>query len=95
MAYGSELPEMEYTVTVMGWDRLREVCWERFLEKKDDPELWPLRELDPAPWGALEAYQQDDLAIYYLLYPDRIVTLNLWDGVSSGQVEQILGILLA
>lgn len=94
MAYGSQLPEMEYTVTVIGWDRLREMCWERFLEKKDDPELWPLRKLDPAPWGALEAYRQDDLAIYYLLYPERIVTLNLWDGVSSGQVGQILETLL-
>lgn len=95
MAYGSELPEMEYTVTVMGWDWLRGICWERFLEKKDEPELWPLRELDPAPWGALEAYQQDDRAIYYLLYPDRIITLNLWSGISPRQVEDVLRPLLA
>ena len=95
MAYGSELPEMGYTVTVMGWDWLREVCWKRFLEKRDDPDIWPLRELDPAPWGALEVYQQDDLAQYYLLYPDRIITLELWSGISSRQVEDILRPLLA
>lgn len=95
MAYGSELPEMGYTVTVMGWDWLREICWERFLEKMDDPDIWPLREVDPAPWGAREAYRRDDLAIYYLLFSDRIVTLDLWDGVSSKQVEDILRPLLA
>lgn len=95
MAYGSELPEMGYTVTVMGWDWLREVCWERFLEKMDDPDIWPLRELDPAPWGALEAYQQDDRAIYYLLYSDRIITLNLWPEASARQIEGLLKPLLA
>lgn len=95
MAYGSELPEMEYTVTVIGWDWLREMCWERFIEKMDDPDIWPLRELDPAPWGALEAYQQDDLATYYLLYPDRIITLNLWSEASDWQIGGVLRPLLA
>lgn len=95
MASGSELPDLGYTVTVMGWDWLREICWERFLEKMDGPDIWLLRELDPGPWGALEAYRQDDRAIYYLLYSDRIITLNLWSEASAQQIEGILRALLA
>ena len=94
MGSGSELPELAYTVTVIRWDWLRELCWEKFLEKKDDPELWPLRELDPGPWGALEAYRRDDLPDCYLLYPDRVVTLELWSGAEPGQIEAILEPLL-
>lgn len=95
MAYGSDLPELEYTVTRISWDWLREICWERFLEKNLDPDLWPLRELDPAPWGALEAYRQDDLPRYYLLYPDRVVTLNLWSEASQQEIEAVLRPLLS
>ena len=95
MAYGSDLPELEYTVTRISWDWLREICWERFLEKNLDPDLWPLRELDPAPWGALEARRQDDLPRYYLLYPDRVVTLNLWSKASQQEIEAVLRPLLS
>ena len=95
MAYGSDLPELEYTVTRISWDWLREICWERFLEKNLDPDLWPLRELDPAPWGALEARRQDDLPRYYLLYPDRVVTLNLWSEASQQEIEAVLRPLLS
>lgn len=94
MASGSDLPELEYTVTTISWDWLREICWERFLEKNLDPELWPLRELDPAPWGALEAYQQDDLPHYYLLYPGRAVTLELWSGASRQEIGAVLEAIL-
>ena len=94
MASGSDLPELEYTVTTISWDWLREICWERFLEKNLDPELWPLRELDPAPWGALEAYQQDDLPRYYLLYPGRAVTLELWSGASRQEIGAVLEAIL-
>lgn len=95
MAYGSDLPELEYSVATISWDWLREICWERFLEKNLDPELWPLRELDPAPWGALEAYQQDDLPHYYLLYPDRAVTLELWSEASRKEVGAVLEAILS
>jgi hypothetical protein len=95
MAYGSDLPELEYSVATISWDWLREICWERFLEKNLDPELWPLRELDPAPWGALEAYQQDDLPHYYLLYPDRAVTLELWSEASRKEIGAVLEAILS
>ncbi len=95
MAYGSDLPELEYSVATISWDWLREICWERFLEKNLDPELWPLRELAPAPWGALEAYQQDDLPHYYLLYPDRAVTLELWSEASQKEIGAVLEAILS
>ena len=63
--------------------------------KKLAPELGPLRELDPAPGGALEAYQQDDLPHYYLLYPDRAVTLELWSEASRKEIGAVLEAILS
>ena len=49
----------------------------------------------PSALGALEAYQQDDLPHYYLLYPDRAVTLELGSEASRKEIGAVLEAILS
>lgn len=79
----SDLPRLSYQTFDARWSRLLEQCWESLLPDKAPYDPWPLQRLAPAPWGAEEAYVEKDLASYYLLYPDRIVTFRLSGGDAS------------
>lgn len=84
----SKLPRLYYQTYETGWSWILERCWEALTEEEDnDP--WPLQALDPAPWGAEEAYREKDLTAYFLLYPDRIVTFRLVGDAAPRQLEVI------
>lgn len=86
--FDSKLPELRYQVYETSWPWLLETCWDGLTgEDPDDP--WPVRELVPAPWGAERACRRGDLEAYVLLYPDRIVTLNLWTGAAERELEAV------
>jgi len=87
----STLPNLSYTVTVIRWNRLREICWEKLTDSAavqyhlDTLIPADCKKADPAPWGAKEACFNGNA--YLLLYDDRIVTINAgWD-LTDKQVE--------
>lgn len=95
LAYGSHstLPGLSYTVTVIRWDRLREICWKEMAvlpARNSHSDLSLLSECeatDPAPWGAEAAYHKDWGNSYLLLYDDRIITISTdWD-LTEKQVD--------
>lgn len=85
----SKLPRLYYQTYETGWPWMLARCWEALTEREDyDP--WPLQALDPAPWGAEEAYREEDLTSYFLLYPDRIVTFRLVGDAAPRQLDAIV-----
>lgn len=90
MGWGSELPSsMAYGVCRIRWPWLLERAWETLLAEEERPWWTELERLEPAPWGAEEAWQRESPATCFLRYPDRIVTMDLWSGVTPGQQEAI------
>ncbi|MBD5162812.1 MAG: DUF2812 domain-containing protein [Oscillibacter sp.] len=89
---GSGLPRLYYQTYETGWSWMLERCWEALTEREDsDP--WPLQALDPAPWGAEEAYREEDLTSCFLLYPDRIVAFRLVGDAAPRQLDAIAQVL--
>lgn len=80
-----EMPALDYTVTLVRFPALYEVCKDALLAECDgsDP-VWPGRtyvQQDAAPWGAEEVYREWDPEYGYwdrwlLCYPDRFVELH-------------------
>ena len=89
MNLDSELHRLYYQTYETRWPWLLDRCWKE-LTKTEEDDPWPMQELTPAPWGAVEAYQQGDLTSYFLLYPDRIVTFSLGEDASPRQLDVII-----
>lgn len=85
----SGLPDLTYRVYETPWPWLLEQCWEQLLEEERDSPF-PLEEIDPTPWGAIQACQPEDLDVYYLLYPNRVVLIR---GVEMEQSVVAAGML--
>lgn len=87
----STLPRLSCVTYDTGWAWLLETSWEALIGQaggRYDPEV--LEKLDPAPWGASEAYRQEGLGTYFLRYPKRIVTFSLEGGDAvPGQMDRI------
>ena len=84
----SDLPRLACQTYDTRWPWLLERCWEK-LTADGSGEPWPVQRLDPAPWGAAEAYQEAGYDSYLLLYPERIVTFRLYGGASPEQLDMI------
>ena len=81
----SDLPRLSYQTFETRWSLVLGICWERLLSDR-----WSgLVELVPAPWGAAEAYQDEEWNVYLLRYPDCIVTMDLWYDAAPEQMETI------
>lgn len=88
MNWESKLPQLYYQTYEARWPWLLEKCWRELTEtEEDDP--WPMQEVTPARWGAVETYRRKDLATYCLLYPDRIITFNLGRSADAQQLDDI------
>ena len=88
MNWESKIPQLYYQTYEARWPWLLEKCWRELIKtEKDDP--WPMQEVTPARWGAVETYRQKDLTTYCLLYPDRIITFNLGRSATAQQVDDI------
>lgn len=96
-------PGLNYTVALIKAPFLYELCKERLIGEKDEsaddsvPEGFKRVYLtvDPAPWGAEEAYQlayQDTGALerYLLCYEDRIVEIS-FDWEPTAEQKEIVG----
>ena len=93
----SNYPDLDYTVTIIRAPFLYDLCKERFIREKDETYDTDIPEgfkrvylsIDPAPWGAVEAYQlayQDVGAMqrYLICYEDRIVRISFdWDATDE------------
>lgn len=88
--FESDLPELFFQTYDSRWPRILEKSWEELIARDTawyDPQI--MERLDPAPWGALEAYRQEGLTIYYLYYPSRIVTFWLSEEAAAEQMNAI------
>ena len=89
--WGSALPYLFCEAYDTNWAWLLETSWESLVaeqRERYEPEI--LQRLDPAPWGALEAYHQEGIRTYLLRYPNRIVTFHLGDSeAGSQQIDRI------
>ncbi|MDE6590283.1 MAG: DUF2812 domain-containing protein, partial [Oscillospiraceae bacterium] len=77
--WSRDAPALSYIVYVVKAPFLYGVC-KNELVSLDEPHMW-YEPIDPAPWGAAEAYQEyyQDTGpghSYILFYPERIVTFN-------------------
>lgn len=83
-----EMPYLDYTVVVVKVPLLYEMCKEELYHARDgyeaekpEKDRYSWQPVDPAPWGAVEAYQWGDsyggLTHFLLCYQDRIVELEL------------------
>lgn len=83
-----EMPYLDYTVVVVKAPIFYGICKEQlfhagddFEEEKPEKDRYSWQPVDPAPWGAVEAYQWGDsyggLTHFLLCYGDRIVELEL------------------
>ena len=82
----SDLPRLSYQTFETRWSWVLGICWERLLAER-----WPgLVELAPAPWGAAEAYQDEEWNVYLLRYPNCIVTMDLWYDATPEQMETVV-----
>lgn len=87
----SELPPLTYQTYDTRWPWLLEQSWEKLLPDDKAPyDPWPLQRMEPAPWGAEEAYREFGYASYYLLYPGRIVTFRLGGEPAPEQLDAIV-----
>ena len=89
----SDYPDLDYTVTIIKAPFLYDLCKERLIREKDETYDNDIPEgfkrvyvsIDPAPWGAVEAYQltyQDTGALqqYLICYEDRIIWISFdWE----------------
>ena len=87
----TEVPDLEYTVTIVKMPFLYDLCKNKLLEKYQRsgtvrfPQGYAYESVDPAPWGAEEAYQLTykqplDWYKYLLCYKDRLVEIILdWE----------------
>lgn len=87
----TEVPDLEYTVTIVKMPFLYDLCKNKLLEKYQRsgtvrfPQGYAYEPVDPAPWGAEEAYQLTykqplDWYKYLLCYKDRLVEIILdWE----------------
>ena len=89
MNLDSDLPWLYYQIYETKWPWLLEKCWEA-LTAAEEEDSWPVQPLLPAPWGAAEAYKQEELTSYFLLYPDRIITFRLSEDASPQQLDTIV-----
>lgn len=78
----SDLPRLYCQTYDARWSWLLDRCWEQ-LTAESEGDSWPMQKLDPAPWGAEEAYGEVGYDSYFLLYPGRIVTFCLSGGEAS------------
>ncbi len=85
----SDLPRLVYQTCDARWPWLLARCWES-LTAEENETPWPLQRMDPAPWGAEEAYQEVGYDSFCLRYPDRIVTCRLSGGPPPEQIEAIV-----
>ena len=90
-----DLPTLEYTVTQVKIPALYDMCKNALLAEYDgSDEYWEGRTytpIDPAPWGAAEAYRVMDEEygpwnIYLLCYPDRFVEFRPDGELTPGQM---------
>lgn len=93
----SDYPDLDYTVTIIKAPFLYDLCKERLIREKDETYENDIPEgfkrvyvsIDPAPWGAVEAYQlayQDTGALqrYLICYEDRIIWISFdWDATDE------------
>lgn len=90
----SGLPRLSYQTYDTRWSWLLEQSWENLLPDDKAPyDPWPLQRMDPAPWGAEEAYREMGYDSYYLLYPDRIVTFRLGGEPTQTRLDAIANTL--
>lgn len=87
--FGSDLPVLWYQTFDTSWSWLLERCWEELTGDPERYDPWSLRRLEPAPWGAEEAWAREGLTHYFLRYPDRIVTFSLGDEASPEQLDAV------
>ncbi len=66
-------PELEYSITVFRWPWLRDWCLDTMADW-DEGKDFGYVPVDSAPWGAERVYRRGEFA-YFLVYPDRVVTL--------------------
>lgn len=88
--FNSALPDLFYQTYDSPFPYILEKTWEELIASdtaRYEPEI--IKKLDPAPWGALEAYQPEGLTTYYLLYPTRVVTMHLSKEVPPQQLDAI------
>ncbi|MBR6678088.1 MAG: hypothetical protein IKL23_05105, partial [Oscillospiraceae bacterium] len=96
-------PGLNYTVAVIKAPFLYELCKERLISEKDESANSEIPEgfkrvylnVDPQPWGAVEAYQlayQDTGALqrYLICYEDRIVEIS-FDWEPTAEHKAIVG----
>ena len=89
--FESSLPELFFETYDSRWPRVLEKSWEELIARHTawyDPQI--MERLDPAPWGALEAYRQEGLTFYYLYYPSRIITFWLSEEATVEQMNAIV-----
>lgn len=86
---GRSYPDLDYTVTIIKVPFLYDLCKERLIYEKDEtydndiPDGFKrvYLSIDPAPWGAVEAYQDTGAMQRYLIcYEDRIIWISFdWE----------------
>ena len=81
----STLPRLYYQTFDTRWSWILDRCWENLLTEERES----IRALDPAPWGAEEAYREEYQTEYFLRYPDRIVSFYLGGEVRQEQLDMI------
>ena len=86
----SALPDLTCQVYDTRWPWLLQTCWKDLIADEGGRyESQIMQRLDPAPWGAAEAYRQEGLTTYYLLYANRIVTFHLSGDAAPRQLDAI------
>lgn len=88
--FESSLPDLYLQTYDSQWEWILEKSWEALIAKdasRYDPPI--MERLDPAPWGASEAYRQAGLTSYYLYYPSRIVAFRLSGEATAQQLGAI------
>lgn len=98
------LPNLEYTVTLVKAPFLYDLCKNALIHGREDrwnrnepeEEWYAYQPVDPAPWGAVEAYQwvhQDDPWNTFLLcYEDRLVEIQFdfqWEEIAPDQMATV------
>ena len=94
------MPTLEYTITMVRVPFLYDLCRDTFLHQWDDKRnYWNSAyvPIDAAPWGAVEAYQENDAEYgprkqYLLCYEDRIVEIKFvykWEEVTPEQMAVV------
>ena len=88
----SPLDDLRYQVFRTSWPWLLERGWEKLTGDKDDA-VFPMEEIDPALWGALEAYQKADMEKYYFRWPDMAVYVSFPREIEQARRVQFVNAL--